>query len=649
MASLQSRLDQASRTINRHETEKGTLTQERDRAHQKLQEGCASISRLTRQLSAKEKELQEARQSHNDSAQLRQDNNEFGHEIITLQQRRDALEIENSNLADENDVLRSQNAELQDEMASVRMENSKMGQRIQSLLTENRSLRDTHKLVADDVNDLQDNLDDVLHELDAAREEIDSLRQQLGSNKRTQSQELKHTAQRRVEEIEPEAATALERTTHSLHDNTIKLKEKVKTLKQQMAQSRAVSGDSKSKPVAEAADRNMTSAYILPDITMHTGETANTDAEDMPEPPELTEQSLMLGPYKVVAPRAAESEPVAQQNARSSSRVRSGQSARSQRALATVTEVSFDDAVTSQEQQTKRRQSSHGNSQAVADAGDVRSRRSRAEKTFSSVSEPYYEDSGLSEDESVVSEPSSVAQQLHVDTTLPSKTGHTTTHETMHTQRSHHGRSHSRVRKSTAAVSFSTDAALRSCHTLSKDARRVLEDLCEHDCRNCIVCTRIASHQGVLTPSEQVVGKKRITVSRPLPVTDRALAEDATMRPSQSPGYALALVIKGLEDEAQHLKHTLAKLNAKYTAMDNATSRKQRLALAETIHTLLRQLEVKNDQIYSLFDVLEGQKAAGQLMTEEEVEMTVLNVTGMTVGDATSHSQQFTWEGIEDC
>jgi len=152
-----------------------------------------------------------------------------------------------------------------------------------------------------------------------------------------------------------------------------------------------------------------------------------------------------------------------------------------------------------------------------------------------------------------------------------------------------------------------------------------------------------------MSSAEVARGKKRVIVSRPVPVTDRDLtAEDPTMRPAQSPGHALAMVIKGLEDEAQHLQLELSRLQSQYNSSDKALGRRERLSLAEGIRTLLKTLEAKNDQIYSLYDVLEGQKAAGQAMTEEEIEMTVLNITGMTVRDVTSGSEQLTWEGLPD-
>lgn len=96
------------------------------------------------------------------------------------------------------------------------------------------------------------------------------------------------------------------------------------------------------------------------------------------------------------------------------------------------------------------------------------------------------------------------------------------------------------------------------------------------------------------------------------------------------------------------MQFELSRLQSKYNSSDKSIGKRDRVTLAESIRTLLKRLEMKNDQIYSLYDVLEGQKAAGQAMTEEELEMTVLNITGMTVRDVTGGSEQLTWDGIEE-
>ncbi|KKA26238.1 hypothetical protein TD95_000069 [Thielaviopsis punctulata] len=176
------------------------------------------------------------------------------------------------------------------------------------------------------------------------------------------------------------------------------------------------------------------------------------------------------------------------------------------------------------------------------------------------------------------------------------------------------------------------DSAVESCPVLSNDARKVLDDLCDHNCRNCTVCSRITNHHPVA---------ERITIPRPIPASDRAAEntllsifaarcfEDPTLRPAQAPGHALAIVIKALEDESEHLNMQLTQLQAEYNALDKGVGKRVRKDMASRLRSLLKQLEAKSDQIYALYDVLEGQKAAGQHMTEEELELTIQSITGM--------------------
>ncbi|KAI0126943.1 hypothetical protein BJ170DRAFT_630546 [Xylariales sp. AK1849] len=188
--------------------------------------------------------------------------------------------------------------------------------------------------------------------------------------------------------------------------------------------------------------------------------------------------------------------------------------------------------------------------------------------------------------------------------------------------------------------------------TLSKEAKRVLDSLChDHDCRNCIVCTRINSHKHEdVTGKEDAVKKKTIIVEKPIPVTDRipnpVLNTDAesdyedqpTTRPATDPGRALATVLKSLRDEVAHLKTAVAKKQAVYNGLDASFGRRQRKQVSSELNRLLRMLELKNEQIYKLYDVLEGQKRNGQQMGTMEVEMTLMSI----------RTAEDTWDGIMD-
>jgi len=123
------------------------------------------------------------------------------------------------------------------------------------------------------------------------------------------------------------------------------------------------------------------------------------------------------------------------------------------------------------------------------------------------------------------------------------------------------------------------------------------------------------------------------TIPRPRPVSDRmpwpyTNDEDPTMRPAQPPAVALAVVLQGLEDELVQLKAQLSRQEALYRQHDPALGKRKRQAVFAKVQMLLATIEVRSDQIYALYDVLEGQKESGILMQEKEVEITLQNIRG---------------------
>lgn len=143
--------------------------------------------------------------------------------------------------------------------------------------------------------------------------------------------------------------------------------------------------------------------------------------------------------------------------------------------------------------------------------------------------------------------------------------------------------------------------------------------------------------------------------------------EEPTLRPAQSPGAALATVLKALEDELSHLKMQLVTYQGAYNKLDASLSKRQRKSLAAKIEKLLKDIDLKADQIYALYDVLEGQKQNGHEMTEQEMEVTLQSIgidtaattraTDVTATtDKSSHKnndtdldddEELPWEGIE--
>lgn len=102
--------------------------------------------------------------------------------------------------------------------------------------------------------------------------------------------------------------------------------------------------------------------------------------------------------------------------------------------------------------------------------------------------------------------------------------------------------------------------------------------------------------------------------------------DQPTMRPSQHPGVALATVMKGLKSELRELKRELALRQKAYTRQDPTLGKRRRHQLREAIEALVRSAEAQADRIYALQDVLEGQKAAGQAMSSEELEETLQSI-----------------------
>jgi len=204
---------------------------------------------------------------------------------------------------------------------------------------------------------------------------------------------------------------------------------------------------------------------------------------------------------------------------------------------------------------------------------------------------------------------------------------------------------------------------------LSPKAKKVLNTLCQHNGGNCTVCTRVTSFDN---NTSKVQVKQTIRVEKPVPVSERMpvagpYEDEPTMRPSVRPGLALATVMKGLEDELAHLKMELAQYQAVYTKHDPSLSLRKRKAVKAKIERLLKAIDIKADQIYALYDVLEGQKQSGQELSEKEVEVTLMDIgidvdalknesaeagtqnTQNEQGDSDVDSElDLPWEGIED-
>ena len=202
----------------------------------------------------------------------------------------------------------------------------------------------------------------------------------------------------------------------------------------------------------------------------------------------------------------------------------------------------------------------------------------------------------------------------------------------------------------------------KASENLPAATQQVFDDLAAHNGKNCTICTRIIEEGSPHNHSEPT--KKAIKIPKPIPVSERMpeskpYEDEPTMRPSQSPALALATVMKGLEDELAHLKITLTQHQALYNQHDPSLSKRKRKAVHAKIEMVLQAIDTKSDQIYALYDVLEGQKADGHEIDEQEVEVTLqsigINVGGLelrggelTAPDAGERDARHAWEISSD-
>ncbi len=166
---------------------------------------------------------------------------------------------------------------------------------------------------------------------------------------------------------------------------------------------------------------------------------------------------------------------------------------------------------------------------------------------------------------------------------------------------------------------------------LSAAAQHVLDGIAQHDGRNCTVCSRVIPFNKQKQGHDDTKSNTTIKVPALVPVSERMpeptpYEEEPTMRPSQPPAKALAVVMKALQDELAHLKMELARYQAAYNKHDPSLSKRMRKSVYKKIEALLKTIDVKADQIYALYDVLEGQKADGPEMCDKELELTLNSI-----------------------
>ena len=165
---------------------------------------------------------------------------------------------------------------------------------------------------------------------------------------------------------------------------------------------------------------------------------------------------------------------------------------------------------------------------------------------------------------------------------------------------------------------------------MPKLIRESQEMVTAHNGQNCTVCKRMIN-VGEQQHEHSETTEKIFKITKPIPVSERMpkTSEDdgePTIRPAQAPGIALATVLKELEDEIVHLKIELSQYQTLYNCHDPALSKRRRKSVQQKIESTLQAIDIKADQIYALYDVLEGQKQDGHELSDEEVEITLQSI-----------------------
>lgn len=159
-----------------------------------------------------------------------------------------------------------------------------------------------------------------------------------------------------------------------------------------------------------------------------------------------------------------------------------------------------------------------------------------------------------------------------------------------------------------------------------------------------IFTRRVEQESTALCEEPKVLSKpvpvaKQSTEFAPYEAEPAPYEEEPTLRPSQSPALALASVIKGLEDELSLAKRQFSQYQDLYNNQNPALAKRARKSLKEKMEALLRTIDGKADYIYSLYDVVEGQKQQGQGMSDQQLEATLQSL-GIEIPWETNDTQR---------
>ncbi|KAL9025198.1 MAG: hypothetical protein Q9196_005938 [Gyalolechia fulgens] len=188
-------------------------------------------------------------------------------------------------------------------------------------------------------------------------------------------------------------------------------------------------------------------------------------------------------------------------------------------------------------------------------------------------------------------------------------------------------------------ITFNLQPAMDSQVALPADSRPHLDIAQQHAAQSHVEqpdLLDLAPIQAHEQEAQQTAESPRIP-----PISDEELDitiydEEPSIRPSQPPDVALAVVLESLQSELASQRAQLAKYQRNYDRQDVAINRRQRKQIFGRIQALLESCDLKADQIYNLHDVIEGHKKQAQPITKDQVDNTLQSL-----------GLDLPWEGIE--
>lgn len=583
---MKERLHQTQQQLTSSNIEKDSLVTERDRVLTKLQDACEDISKLTRKLSQKDRELE-----HSES--IRTTNEELRHQVAHYKQMNSKLETENAELRFKRDSARKDLGFTKEGYDEAKIDLGKMEIEMGYSRGEADCLRQQHQAALAKTKGLR-----------ADNEFLTKWNHELAEDKESAWAEVDLFAKH--ERLNEEKIESLSRSKKNLTDKVKGLEAETGHLRKEVANLKHAidfyRNGQKGDFSARMDDlRGQFDQMRANQATVEMTENLSLQKEKHSAPMDLafTEE---IGFKDMTAPTFTDTQTHNLRHASGGHKVAFDLPAKEEAKPATTS--------------NSRRPASRG---------------SRASVDYDADSETTGQQSTGTDDQVELSVPVNVSQPQHAPKILKSAVK-----QGLPTRRA----SEPDLASNMMASDFAKDR-----RSLSADGQRPA--VCPHDLQNCTICARILP----CSAAEVSSGKKRVTVQRPVPVSEReGYSQDLTMRPAQSPGHALAIVIKSLQDESKHLQEEMSLMQQRYNEFDKSKGKSKLMVVTRHIRHLQQQLQAKDSQIYNLYDVLEGQKAADQDMEEDELEMTLKEITGMSLADILQFNEEngymdTTWEG----